>query len=171
MRFSTRKLGMVLAASGALSFGLVQAGMTGAAFAYGKTSQPLAQVEVSANCDNSTFFLCSPAYGGTGGIWYWVEIDNGGTGDASGARCGHTVGGAGGPGGAGAGSVRGPVTWSYSSLESAPPTANFFGTFDPNDDYYLVTFADGSQWLLPVSTGHYGNRLAPGVQIQITVAP
>lgn len=174
MRFSTRKVGMVLAASGALAFGLVQAGMTSAAFAYGKASQPLAQVEVSANCDNPSFWLCAPPPDGvgTGGIWYWVEIDNGGTGDLSGAACGHTVGGVGGPGGAGAGSIKTTASWTYTTAEAAPPDAINFGAVDPGDDYYLVNINDGGPpWLIPVSTGHYGTHLAPGVQVQITVAP
>jgi hypothetical protein len=143
------------------------------ALAYGRADQPLAQVEVSANCDNPSFPLCAPFPDGvgTGGIWYWVELDANGTGDLSGAGCGHTVGGVGGPGGAGGGSIKGDVTWSYTSLESAPPGAIFFGTTDPNDSYYAVTITDGSTWLIPVTTGHYSVRLATGVQLQITVAP
>jgi hypothetical protein len=146
---------------------------SGKALAYGKADQPLAQVEVSANCDNPSFFLCAPfpAGVGTGGIWYWVELDANGTGDLSGAACGHTVGGAGGPGGAGAGSIKGTATWAYTSLEAAPPGAIFFGAADPNDHYYAVTITDGSTWLIPTTTGHYGVKLANGVQIQITVAP
>ncbi len=89
----------------------------------------------------------------------------------SGVPCGHPVGGGGGPGGAGAGSIKGTVSWTYSSLEEAPAGVIFFGAFDPNDNYYLVTITDGSQWLFPVTTGHYGTKLATGVQIQITVAP
>ncbi|HET7418973.1 MAG TPA: hypothetical protein VFL27_01175 [Candidatus Dormibacteraeota bacterium] len=142
-------------------------------FAYGAADQPLAQVEVSANCDNPSFPLCAPfpAGVGTGGIWYWVELDANGTGDLSGAACGHTVGGVGGPGGAGAGSIKGSATWKYTSLETAPPGAIFFGTFDPKDKYYAVTITDGSTWLIPTTTGHYSARLAAGVQLQITVAP
>ena len=152
--------------------GMVSAGAT-SAYAYGKADQPLAQVEVSANCDNPGFPLCAPFPDGvgTGGIWYWVELDANHTGDLSGADCGHTVGGIGGPGGAGGGSIKGSVTWSYSTLEAAPPGAVFFGTFDAHDQYYLVNVTDGSQWLIPVTNGHYSASLAPGVQLQITVAP
>lgn len=151
--------------------GLVAA--PGTALAYGSADQPVAQVEVSANCDNPAFPLCAPFPDGvgTGGIWYWVELDANGTGDLAGAGCGHTVGGVGGPGGAGAGSIKGSVTWSYTTLEAAPPGAVFFGTTDPADNYYAVTITDGSTWLIPVTTGHYGVRLARGVQLQITVAP
>lgn len=162
-----------LAAAGAMAFGAVQAVSASAAFAYGRADSPLAQVEVSANCDNPSFWLCAPFPEGvgTGGIWYWVELDADGSGDLSGAACGHTVGGVGGPGGAGAGSIKGTASWTYSTLETAPQGVIFFGTTDPHDNYYLVTITDGSQWLIPVTTGHYGTKLAPGVQIQITVAP
>jgi hypothetical protein len=165
-----------LVVAGAAASALVVAGMAAnptAAFAYGAADHPVAQVEVSANCDNPSFPLCAPfpAGVGTGGIWYWVELDADQTGDLSGAACGHTVGGVGGPGGAGAGSIKGSVTWAPSTLETAPPGAIFFGTADPGDNYYAVTITDGSTWLIPVTTGHYSARLAHGVQIQITVAP
>lgn len=142
---------------------------SGSALAYGKADQPVAQIEVSANCDNPSFALCAPFPEGvgTGGIWFWVELDGNGTGDLSGAACGHTVGG----GGAGAGSIKGSASWAYTSLEAAPPGALFFGTVDPNDQYYAVTITDGSTWLIPTTTGHYNIRLTNGVQIQITVAP
>jgi hypothetical protein len=133
----------------------------------------VAQVEVSANCDNPSFPLCAPfpAGVGTGGIWYWVELDADGSGDLAGADCHHTVGGIGGPGGAGAGSIKGSASWAYTTLETAPPGSIFFGTADPNDQYYAVTITDGSTWLIPVTQGHYATRLARGVQLQITVAP
>lgn len=157
---------------GALVFGVLAAAPT-AAFGYGIADHPVAQVEVSANCDNPSFPLCAPfpAGVGTGGIWFWVELDANLTGDLSGAACGHTVGGVGGPGGAGAGSIKGTVSWAYTTLESAPPGAIFFGTTDPGDHYYAVTITDGSTWLVPVTTGHYGVHLTNGVQLQITVAP
>jgi hypothetical protein len=141
----------------------------GRALAYGAASSPVAQVELSANCDNPSFFLCSHVVG-TGGIWFWVELDANLTGDLSGAACGHTVGGAGGPGGAGAGSIKQTVSWSYTSLEAAPSNATFFGTFDPHDSYYLISTQEGL-WLIPTTTGHYSVHLTNGVSIQITVAP
>jgi hypothetical protein len=164
---------LLLATAVAAAAALAGAFGTGKALAYGHADQPLAQIEVSANCDNASFPLCAPFPNGvgTGGIWYWVELDGNGSGDLSGAACGHTVGGAGGPGGAGAGSIEGTASWSYTTLETAPAGAIFFGTADPNDQYYAVTITDGSTWLIPVTTGHYGTKLANGVQIQITVAP
>jgi hypothetical protein len=159
-------LASILAAAGIATSG-------SGALAYGAADKPLAQIEVSANCDNPSFPLCQPfpAGVGTGGIWFWVELDANHTGDLSGAACGHTVGGVGGPGGAGAGSIKGTATWQYTTLETAPPGSIFVGTFDPNDRYYAVTITDGSTWLIPTSTGHYGQHLTNGVQVQITVAP
>ncbi|HET9783031.1 MAG TPA: hypothetical protein VFR33_14785 [Candidatus Dormibacteraeota bacterium] len=153
----------VLAAAGA-------AASVSSAFAYGSADQPLAQVSVSANCDNPSFPLCANVVG-TGGIWYWVEVDAGGTGDMTGAACGHTVGGVGGPGGAGAGSIKGTATWRYTTLETAPPGAIFFGAFDPHDSYYAITLTIGETWLIPTTTGHYATKLTNGVQVQINVAP
>jgi hypothetical protein len=141
--------------------------------AYGKADQPLAQLSVSANCDNASFSLCQPSAVGLGGIWFWIEIDSNppGTGDMSGAACGHTVGG-GGPHQAGASSIKGSVSWSYSTLANGLAAgAVFFGTTDPNNNYYLVTLTIGEKWLIPTTTGHYQVRLATGVQIQMNVAP
>ena len=107
---------------------------------------------------------------GTGGIWFWIEIDTGGSGDISGAGCGHVIGG-GGPHSAGARSLRGEVTWSYSSFEQAPGGVNSFGFFDPNDQYYLVTTPDGEQWLFPVTTGHHSFSPVHGVTLQLQIAP
>jgi hypothetical protein len=143
-------------------------GFTGAknALAYGKADRPLAQLTVSANCDNPSFPLCSPTTGvGLGGIWAWVEIDTGGTGDMTGAGCGHS--GAGG-GGSGAGPL-GPTEITWTMVHSSGIPSGFFqlGT-DPSDEYYLVS---GLPFAFPVTQGHYSTRLAPGVQIQSTTAP
>jgi hypothetical protein len=47
------------------------AGVLGAgkALAYGHADQPLAQLTISANRDNQTFWLCQPDAVGLGGIW------------------------------------------------------------------------------------------------------
>jgi hypothetical protein len=163
-----RVKGLVAVAAASAAILLAGAIAPARVLASGPANQTLAQVEVSANCDNPTFFLCQIV--GTGGIWFWVEIDAGGTGDLSGAACGHTVGGIGGRGGAGAGSIKGTATWTPATLETAPPGAPVFAV-DPNDSYYLVTTPIGDTWLIPTTDGHYSTRLAAGVQIQITVAP
>jgi hypothetical protein len=78
-------LGAVLLAVAALG------ASTGGVAAYGRAEQPLAQIEFSGNCNNPDFFLCAPppAGFGLGGVWFWIEIDAGGTGDIAGAGCGH----------------------------------------------------------------------------------
>lgn len=169
------RLRNVLAATVAASALLLVAGAVspGTALAYGAADQPLAQVELSANCDNASFALCQPrpVGVGTGGIWFWVEVDANGTGNLSGADCHHTVGGASGPGGAGAVSIKQSVTWAYATIAAAAsPGVQFFGTVDPTGNYYLIRTLEGA-WLIPTTTGHYSVNLATGVQIQITVAP
>lgn len=169
---SLRRIALVSGAACALAVaGIVVA--PASAFAYGRADQPVAQVEVSANCDNPSFPLCAPFPQGvgTGGIWFWVELDANGSGGLTGSECNHTVGGVGGPGGAGAGSIKGMVFWTPTSLEDAPHGAVFFGTTDPTDRYYAVTITNGETWLIPVTQAHYNVRLARGVQWQITVAP
>jgi hypothetical protein len=145
---------------------------TGKALAYGHADQPVAQLTISANCDNPSFPLCSPDAVGLGGIWAWVEVDANGTGDMTGAECQHTVHG-GGPGSAGAGPL-GPsdITWETMTAEDFTsqfgPEGFILGT-DPNDQYYVVN--ELGPFAFPVTTGHYSVRLATGVQIQATVAP
>lgn len=144
----------------------------GKTLAYGKADQPLAQLEFSGNCDNPTFQLCQPYPDGvgTGGIWLWVEVDANNTADFSGAGCGHTVGGIGGPGGAGAGSIKGSGTWYYSSGENLPPNAFPVGV-DPTDWYYVVTLDPEDVFAFPVTQGHYSWHPAPGVALEAQVAP
>lgn len=162
---------MLLLAAVAFTAAVIVAVSPGTALAYGHNDQPLAQLTLSANCDNSSFFLCaSSEQGGVGlgGIWAWVELDAGGTGDMTGAACGHVQGG-GGPGSAGAGPL-GPtsITWEQVSGSQIPDGFFVLGT-DPNNQYYIVNELGG--FAFPVTTGHYSTRLAPGVQIQATVAP
>lgn len=148
------------------------------ALAYGKQDQPLAQLEFSGNCNNPDYWFCSQVVG-TGGIWFWVEIDANGTGDMAGAECGHTVGGAGGPGGAGAGSIQGEITWTYwdaSSGTPLPPGTLIVGTNlgspPPTSGlYYLVSLGSGETFAFPVQQGHYSFQPAPGVTLQAQVAP
>jgi hypothetical protein len=150
-----------------VAFGI--AGSTGTASAYGKADQPLAQVEISGNCDNPSFSFCANVVG-TGGIWLWIEIDANGTADVSGAECGHTIGG----GGAGAGSVRGNATWFYSPT---PIGVNVLNATDPTQTdgftnfYVIVLPGPHPPFSVPVQTGHYSWQPVPGVSLQTTVAP
>jgi len=152
--------------AGALAFATLGFGAGGVA-AYGKADQPLAQLTFSGNCDNPSVALCAPppAGFGLGGIWLWIEIDAGGTGDVAGAGCGHNVGG---PRG-GAGSIRGDVTWWWSQTAQGEPTT--FGPPDPAG-YYNVALPGGADVLsFPVTPGHYSAHPAPGVALETTVAP
>lgn len=144
----------------------------GSAHAYGNADQPLAQIEFSGNCNNPDFPFCAqpPDGVGTGGIWFWIEIDANGTGDIAGAECFHTVGGVGGPWGAGAQSVRGDISWEYSDGANLPADILLFGQ-DPGDQYYVVTLDSGDVFAFPVTQGHYSVAPVPGVSIQTTIAP
>jgi len=148
------------------------AASTNGAAAYGAADHPLAQLELSANCDNPNFVLCAPppAGVGTGGIWLWIEIDANGTADFAGAGCGHTVGGIGGPGGAGAESIKGATTWTFATGAQAQQAGAFLFGIDPSDKYYLVKFGPGF-FAFPTTQGHYSFRPVPGVTIQLQVAP
>jgi hypothetical protein len=132
------------------------------ASAYGHADQPLAQIEFSANCNNPDFPLCfaPPAGFGLGGIWLWIEIDATGDGDVAGAGCGHIRGV-----GGGAGPITGEVTWWY----SATPAGEAIFT-DPNGSYYNVDLG-GEVLSFPVTQGHYSAHPAPGVAIELQVAP
>ncbi|MDE3073944.1 MAG: hypothetical protein KGJ86_00820 [Chloroflexota bacterium] len=151
------------------------------ALAYGAADQPLAQLELSGNCDNPGYFLCSPEIFGLGGIWLWVEIDNvngAHTADFAGSGCGHVLGGNQGSQsnpGAGAGSIKGETTWTYST--GVPAGAFPFG-IDPHNSYYVFSITDqeGTEtFAVPTTVGHYQNQYpngpVPGVTIATQVAP
>jgi len=156
----------------------------GSAFAYGSADQPIAQVEISANCNNPSFFVCQQV--GLGGVWAWAELDtaggntSGGTMDYTLAFCGHT-GPGGGPGSAGAFGSPGTGTWiKIDDLSKAPPANEAFRFFDPSTykgPYYVLNFMDGGpepfMAVVPATTGHYSNPpdWPAGAQFQTQVAP
>ncbi len=143
---------------------LVAAGVgtsSSSAAAYGRADQPLAQVELSANCNNPDYALCQQV--GLGGIWLWIEIDAGGSGDIAGAGCGHVRGV-----GGGAEPIVGDITWTRSS--GVPAGAFAFGQ-DPTNTYYVVSLRPGETFAFPVTVGHYSFTPVPGVAIQLQVAP
>jgi hypothetical protein len=156
-RFRIIFLGVALAVA---TLGVSTSGVA----AYGRADHPLAQIEFSANCNNPGFALCAPPPDGfgLGGIWLWIEIDTGGTGDVAGAGCGHVRGG-----GGGAGSIRGDVTW----WASTGPQGLAFAV-DPHNLYYNVDIGDGGPPLsFPQTVGHYSFKPAPGVTVQTQIAP
>lgn len=140
------------------------ASVTGAA-AYGAQDQPLAQIEFSGNCNNPSYPLCAPPPDGVGlgGIWLWIEIDAGGSGDVAGAGCGHIrgVGGGGEP-------IVGDITWYRST--GVPEGAFAFGA-DPTNTYYVVPLGPGEVFAFPVTVGHYSFMPVPAVAVQLQVAP
>jgi hypothetical protein len=136
---------------------------SGGVAAYGRADQPLAQIEFSANCNNPAFPLCFPPPNGfgLGGVWFWIEIDANGTGDIAGAGCGHDRAGSG-----GAGPITGEISWTGGAATGEA----FF--VDPNGKYYNVTLPGSPVALsFPQTQGHYSFRPAPGVTIQLQVAP
>jgi hypothetical protein len=153
-----------LFAAGLLGFALIGA-TAGGALAYGKADQPLAQIELSANCNNATFGLCQ---GQTGGVWLWIEIDsaNGQTADIAGAGCGHIKGV-----GGGADSIRGEIDWTYSDTAQGLP--GIFFAPDPVGYYNIVLQGPNGPetFSFPVTVGHYSTHPAPGVAIELQVAP
>lgn len=189
MKSPLARLGLVTA-MGAMALGGAQALSLTPAFAYGSADNPVAQVTLSANCDNPTFSLCAPhdqGGVGLGGIWAWSELDantgstTSGTMDATVAGCDHVVGG-GSPGSAGAGGGR--VTtgiWAtYASLGDAlAASSHAFPFYDPttySGSVYLMDFGPGTGQhdfvvVVPTQLGHYNQHPAPGVSIQSTVAP
>lgn len=165
---------------------------TGSALAYGHADQPVAQVEISGNCDNPSFWFCANVVG-TGGIWAWAELDNvasstvsgWNTMDATVADCGHTVGG-GGPGSAGGGGGPGPfgVWQEFPSLGAAElatggaaePLLLLGGGNPYTGSVYVLDFFPGSgpddfEAVVPAAQGHYSAQPVAGVSLQIQVAP
>jgi hypothetical protein len=154
---------LVAAALAVASLGVGASGV----LAYGHADQPLAQLELSANCVNRDSPLCAPDALGLGGIWVWVEVDADGTADVAGAGCQHLPGVFG-----GAESIRGQFNWqsfsgSQSDLQAAYPGAFVVGA-DPNAEYYVLPDLG---FAFPMTTGHYSLTLDKGVFLQSQVAP
>jgi hypothetical protein len=158
----TKPLRLLLAAS-LLAVAAVGA-TTGSAAAYGRADQPLAQLELSANCNDPGFGLCQQV--GLGGIWLWIEIDANGTGDIAGAGCNHIPGV-----GGGAGSIRGEITWTSGTASDVLGVNGFLFGIDPNDAYYMVGLGPGEIFGFPKTVGHYSFHPVPAVTIQLQVAP
>jgi hypothetical protein len=153
--------------AGAALVGALLSVGAGGVLAYGHADQPLAQLELSANCVNRNSPFCAPDSLGLGGIWVWVEIDADGTADAAGAGCQHLPGVFG-----GAESIRGQFEWtgfsgSIADLQTAYPGAFVVGT-DPHDGYYVLPELG---FAFPMTTGHYTLTLDKGVFLQSQVAP
>jgi hypothetical protein len=182
MRRPVLKYVVPTAAIGALAVVAALAAAS-SAFAYGKADQPIAQVEISANCDNPSFSVCQQV--GLGGVWAWAELDTAGGSPAGGSMdytltfCDHTGAGSG-PHGAGAFGHPGTGTWQWiEKLSEAPPEEVAFRFFDPakydgSDGYYVLDFGDaGFTAVVPATDGHYSSPAdwPHGAQFQTQVAP
>jgi hypothetical protein len=154
------RIALIAGLLAAASMGFSASGMA----AYGNADQPIAQIELSLNCNNPDFPGCQPPPVGLGlgGTWLWIEIDENGTADVAGAVCGHVRGE-----GGGAFPIRGEFEWWFSPT----PVGGLLFT-DPNG-YYVVDFGPvlGSAVSLPVTRGHYSAHPLPGVAIELQIAP
>ena len=169
------------AAAGSLAALAVLAG-AGSAFAYGSADHPIAQVEISANCDNPDFGLCQEI--GLGGVWAWAELDTAagsvdhGSMDYTLAFCDHTRLG-GGPHSAGAFGHPGEGEWyTIANLGDAPAGAfPFYDTSAYSGPLRVLDFEPGAPddfvAVVPAATGHYSNPddWPAGAQFQTQVAP
>jgi hypothetical protein len=154
------------------------------AFAYGSADHPIAQVEISGNCNNPDFELCQEV--GLGGVWAWAELDTAGGNVTSGdmdftlAFCGHS-GPGGGPHSAGGGGQPGEGEWwTANSLNDALAAGAFpfFDTSKTYDAYYVLDFFPGTGQddfiaVVPAGYGHYSSPswFPAGAQFQTQVAP
>jgi hypothetical protein len=137
----------------------VSAGFATSASAYGGgASHDTWQIGLSFNCDSPT--LCA---GQQGGFWGWVEFDRWAdgsiTGDAQLAGCGHTSGGIGGPGGAGAGHESLDITAAH---------------IDPVTGDFIIDAASDPSFIgdsgFPSAAGHYSQHPAPGITQMVNVS-
>jgi hypothetical protein len=158
----TKPLRLILAA-GLLALGALGA-TSGSVAAYGKADQALAQLELSANCNDPTFGLCQQV--GLGGIWLWIEIDANGTGDVAGAGCGHDRAGTG-----SAFPFRGEINWTSGSAADVLGAGGFLFGVDPGNTYYIINFGPGEVFAFPQTVGHYSYHPVAAVTIQLQVAP
>ena len=155
-------------------------GFASSAGAYGGgAAHDMWQIGISFNCNNPAICVNDQGQPELGGFWGWAEFDRAGTqtwGDAELTGCGHTVGGIGGPGGAGAGHFAIDVhSWyigSNGDFWVTGETDTFVGhgppqsqTFDPENEDTGV----------PATPGHYSTTdlfgfSAPGLSFNIQVA-
>jgi hypothetical protein len=171
----------VLSAAVTVAVGVLS---TGTAFASGAADQPIAQVEISGNCDNPGFALCQEV--GLGGVWTWAELNTAGGSGTSGSMdftatfCGHT-GPGGGPHSAGAFGHPGEGSWWTTNSLSDALAAGAFPFFDTSQTYsayYVLDFFPGTGpgdfiAVVPAVYGHFTSPswFPAGAQFQTQVAP
>jgi hypothetical protein len=150
-----KKLAMSLVATIALSV-LIAGSTATTAAAYGNTA--IYQIEFSLNCVDKNA-QCVSIFG-LGGFWGWIELDQGGTGDAAVSGCAHGLPGV--PhGGAGGGPLE--VTWTATTTNGDP-----FLT-DPGGNYLFVPQVGLT---FPATAGHYSsNVFGTVIQVQVVKIP
>jgi len=167
---------MLAAIAGVAAFAV---GFASSAGAYGGgANHDMWQIGISFNCTNPTPGFCND-FGGTGGFWGWGEFDRAGSqtwGDAQLTGCGHTVGGIGGPGGAGAGHFAIDVHSWYIGANGnfwvTSETDTFVGHGPPVSQEFTPENEDTG---IPATPGHYSTTdlfgfSAPGLSYNIQVA-
>ena len=134
----------------------------GPARAGGDYSGAQFQIAFSLNCNNPSA-PCQQFFG-LGGIWGWIALMPGGTGNAQVTDCGHSVG----PGGGGAGAQHSSFdpSWQEFSSPSAPTPIT---PTDPNGNYLGISNSLGLP-PFPATYGHYSITFM-GAKGQITIAP
>jgi hypothetical protein len=148
----------------ALTMALGAAAGATSAKAYG--TEHLFQITLSENCVNPTLCIASADNPfGIGGIWGWIEPDQGGTADTAVVAQGHSNADP---------SLNGtshfPSTWDW-TVVSLPPPPPIISPTDPNGKYFFFTIPGNPffQFLTPATPGHYNLRLGPGFIADITV--
>lgn len=126
-------------ATGALAAGGVIAAAGPAAADYGKGE--FREIELSANASGPQ----------GGGVWLWIGLNGDGTGDYSGADCGH--------GGAGAISDKGDVWWSTD------------GTTIVIHDVVLAGLGFDATVTVPWKTGHYTGTIGSFITLPSFIPP
>lgn len=117
------------------------------------------QVTFALNCNNPSA-PCQNVFG-LGGLWGWVALMPGGTGNAQVTACDH-----GGSGPAGAQHFSFDPTWSTFPSSSAPTPIT---PTDPNGEYLAISNPVGLP-PLPATYGHYTVSFL-GATGEITIAP
>jgi hypothetical protein len=149
-----------------IAFALLFSLAPGKVLAYGNTA--IYQVGISGNCDNPA--ICGQDLGG---FWGWAEFDQGGTGDATIAGCGHLIS-AGPVHAAGADFAFYDISswWVDKTTHTfmINATVTFTGK-NPPPPQQITGFDTG----IPAAPGHYNTKdllgfSAPGVNFQMQVA-
>lgn len=139
-------------------------GATGAK-AYG--TEHLFQITLSENCVNPALCVASAQNPfGIGGIWGWIEPDQGGTADTAVVAQGHSNANP-----SLNGTTHFPSTWDWTVINLPTPPPPLVSPPDPNGNYFLFTIPGVPffQFLTPATPGHYNLRLGPGISADITV--